>query len=102
MPIAIDCRFTKENKKQSTKTAPHCSRSPLTTFCAPVSQTAHELSFPSPSLPPLSLFLSSPLFAGYGNSAGINDVRLQMEKPGRPAWHLRATRRIARSTDSGT
>jgi len=30
----------------------------------------------------LSFFL---FFAGYGNSAGINDVRLQMEKPGRRA-----------------
>lgn len=78
MPIVIDGRFT-EDKKRSTETAPHCSRLPLTAFCAPVTQTAHGLS------PPLSLFLFLSLFAGYGNSAGINDVRLQMEKPGRLA-----------------
>lgn len=90
MPIVIDGRFTKD-KKRSTETAPHCSRSPLIAFYAPVSQTAHGL--------PLSLSLS--FFAGYGNSAGINDVRLQMEKPGRSAPPGDATRRIARSTDSG-
>lgn len=97
MPIVIDGRFTKD-KKRSSETAPYCSHSALTAFCAPVTQAAHGL---TPL--PFSRTLFLPVME---IRLGINDIRLQMEKPGRSAGrHLRTTtatrRRVARSTDSG-
>lgn len=81
MSIVINNRSTKD-KRRSIETGASLFTL-LTACCAPVSQTVYELS------------------AGYGNSDGINDVRLQMEKPGRSPPSGDATRRIARSTDSG-